>query len=680
MRAGIRADTGIKMGTYAYEVKVTALHEKWEIRVGFSTLSNSLIDDTSEGAFYSFLPVHHYRDQHHQTARTGAEKPVRRGDVIAVKLARTAEQTSLAIYVNGVLRPFQAGENKRIIPNMSDAPLFPHLIFRGCGLSTNFREKMFFPLTRRILRMIDDCAADDAAPTTVRFAPSKSEEPTIVVPMTLPEKQEEWINTFVSENKNYVSISPEALQNWADKSDVKEHERTKVMLTNTGVADLARLRNFVVGGPTLTSENRQAICKEFPLWRKVCKVNFETGSSAFGGITSLPTTDEGFDAIEYVTSKEKSEEAVKEWNDRSKKLEKLSNIDKGPWFKERWAKWTAAKLEATKQDEYKDFSKEDWLLAELQCRIHAVIHAFKEDVNDPERPSFALSNLVHYAKMYAKPVNPAFYGVESVEQFEELIPGSWIIQDEMLVSAHEKDVDFDVFFKLCKEEREARAMRLEAGDEAAKLTFASNHPSGNKRPVTVEGREKKHKVLQPGKHKQGVTYVNVPVGQSGQPHLPRFTPLQAGRPPKPVKVMRTQNTTVQPRATATGLPSWSTKQANGTGQHSTGFLHPPPRQHVQPLQQPVRGQHQHQHHHQAHRAGGHHLPSHTTHHAPRMGHHAAHRGHNAVIGQSSGQLHFSPIPGTRVAGQVGGIHFKRPRPQGQPYSQFSQGPKRTRRE
>jgi len=539
VRAAIRADTGIKMGTYAYEVKIIEMTKLWEFWAGFSTLSNPLIEDTmKECAFQSFMPGP-------GPGRHGGD--LKKGDVIAVKLARTAEETSVTVYVNGVLRPFKKDEKKQIIPNMSDAPLFPHIIFRGCGLATNFREKMFFPITKPKLRMIDDCASDDVELSTLKFPTTKADEPTIIVPMTLPEEQEEWIRTFANENKNYVNISPDTMMDWADKSGVKEDAMSRTVLTNTGVADLGRFRNYVVGGLTLSSESRTSICKEFPQWKKICKVKFGKGSTAFGGIASLPTEAEGFDEIQYITTKEENEEALKEWNDRSKKLEKLENLPKGPWFKERWTKWAGAKLEAMKNEEYKDFSKEDWLLAELQCRIHSVIHAFKEDVNDPERPSFALTNLIHYCKLYAKPVNPAFYGVEKVEDFEDLIPGSWVIDDGMVLSAHEKDVDFDVFFKLCKDEREGRAMRLEAGDEAAKLTFASYHSMVDKKKVQQGGEGGQHTHMSHAKKHHHLTSASVPGMQRsghGGPHhgsLPKFTPLQArnqvgGRNPKPVRV------------------------------------------------------------------------------------------------------------------------------------------------
>jgi len=462
LRAGIRADTGIKNGTYTYEVKIHRLRDKWEVRLGFSTLENSLIDDTtSECAFFSF---------HQGKNRDQPMVPLRKGDVIAVRLSRSEKETSMTVFVNGELRPFKLDEPNRVIPTKSaDAGWFPHIMFHGATLVTNFREEMIFPIAQIPLRMMDDCAVDDVA-RTIFTTRNKDEKPTVIVPLTLPEKQDEWIQTFLSENPHYFDVSPGALAKWATNSGMTDAQRNNVCAAE--VADLLRFKDFIMGGPTLTLESRQAMCKEFRQWKKICKVQFEKGSEGLGGLVSLPSTEEGFDEIEYIPSKEECEEAVAEWNDRSKKLEILK-FKTGEWFDVMWQKYIDIKKELKDKPEYAEWSKEDWLLADLRVKVHYVMYAFKEDVNDPERPSFALSNLPHYCQMYKKALTPSFYGVQSVEDFADLVPGMWKIEDGVMVPLHPKDTDVMTFIKMNDEERQDRFMRLEAGDEAAKLTFAS---------------------------------------------------------------------------------------------------------------------------------------------------------------------------------------------------------------
>merc|ERR1719293_557798 len=61
---------------------------------------------------------------------------------------------------------------------------------------------------------------------------------------------------------------------------------------------------------------------------------------------------------------------------------------------------------------YADFVYEDWVLLSLRFELHLLIHAFRKDLDDPDRPSFREQHLsYYYDKYYKKSLSLKNYGV-----------------------------------------------------------------------------------------------------------------------------------------------------------------------------------------------------------------------------------------------------------------------------
>merc|ERR1719329_587840 len=71
---------------------------------------------------------------------------------------------------------------------------------------------------------------------------------------------------------------------------------------------------------------------------------------------------------------------------------------------------------------FADFTFEDWALLSLRFELHIVVHAFRRDVNDPDRPGVHLDHLAYYYhKYFKKPFRHASYGVSSMDDVIALV-------------------------------------------------------------------------------------------------------------------------------------------------------------------------------------------------------------------------------------------------------------------
>jgi len=68
---------------------------------------------------------------------------------------------------------------------------------------------------------------------------------------------------------------------------------------------------------------------------------------------------------------------------------------------------------------FKDFGPEDWAMMALRHELHLMAHAFRREINDPERTGIHLDHLAfYYQKYYSKQIVAKTYGVES---FNDLV-------------------------------------------------------------------------------------------------------------------------------------------------------------------------------------------------------------------------------------------------------------------
>jgi len=172
---------------------------------------------------------------------------------------------------------------------------------------------------------------------------------------------------------------------------------------------------------------------------------------------ALPEKDEGFGDIKYVWAKAPAaEEELKKYILEHKLTQKVEDLKIGEFFTERSKAWTT-QLQAWKkaQQDWKDpakkkamlakkledkkaagdedasipeidvesldcpgvedvadvgsgeplfskFAYEDWTLVSIRYELHLMIHSFKKDLDDPDRPSFPEAHLGFYYNKYWK--------------------------------------------------------------------------------------------------------------------------------------------------------------------------------------------------------------------------------------------------------------------------------------
>jgi len=130
-----------------------------------------------------------------------------------------------------------------------------------------------------------------------------------------------------------------------------------------------------------------------------------------------------------------------------------------------------------------NFAYEDWALLSARTELHLLLHAFRKDLNDSDRPSFGEKHLAfYYNKYFKKTFSLKNFSVEQMEDFVELVKDT-ITQDKDLFKAVlEEETSYGHFVKLTEEHRRDRQRREDAGDESAKLAFPRPAPPASRPP------------------------------------------------------------------------------------------------------------------------------------------------------------------------------------------------------
>jgi len=136
---------------------------------------------------------------------------------------------------------------------------------------------------------------------------------------------------------------------------------------------------------------------------------------------------------------------------------------------------------------FANFAYEDWALTALRVEFHLMLHSWKKDLDDSERPSFKEKDLAfYYNKYFKKQFVLKNFNVESFTDFIDFIEDSVVIEDTGFLGAQldDDDVPFGEFLKLAEEHRRNRGYRVDAGDESAILKFTRPAPAAPK-PATA---------------------------------------------------------------------------------------------------------------------------------------------------------------------------------------------------
>jgi len=252
---------------------------------------------------------------------------------------------------------------------------------------------------------------------------------------------------------------------------------------------------------------------------------------------TLPAADEGFDEVAFPwQDEEKCKEYLRDWVLAKKLTERVEDLQPSEWFKGKWSEWTKLLSQwRKKQQEFKDpaakkkaalakkkaeedgeegaekqekmdinaedldvfsvedvtdigsgeplfasYAYEDWALLGLRFEIHLLVHAFRRDLNDPERTAFHESHLAfYYNRYFKKAFTVKNYGVTKLEDLVDMIKDTVEISTKngCLEAQLSDDTPMDNFVKLTEDHRRDRMRRLDAGDETAQLKFARPPPA-----------------------------------------------------------------------------------------------------------------------------------------------------------------------------------------------------------
>lgn len=183
---------------------------------------------------------------------------------------------------------------------------------------------------------------------------------------------------------------------------------------------------------------------------------------------------------------------------------------------------------------FSEFAHEDWQLLSTRYELHLLVHSFRADLNDADRPGFSEKDLAfYYNRYFKKTFDFRMFGVKDLaglmaisKDIVSVTPPNNFIDVPL-----PDDADVAVFVKATEEHRRDRQRRLDAGDESAQLKFPRQLPSqANKPQATVSSFNRG--VSQPA------TVRVPPQHHQVKPHqISRGTPVgMAHRHPQPVTV------------------------------------------------------------------------------------------------------------------------------------------------
>jgi len=249
---------------------------------------------------------------------------------------------------------------------------------------------------------------------------------------------------------------------------------------------------------------------------------------------SVPSQDEGFDEIQFAWEPaQRCVAHLSAWIQEMKKTQKAEDLQPSQWFKDESSKFSKLlqewkksctewadpdrrrallqrredakteekgddaaaeakdKMEVNADDVdvmsvenindigsgeplYSKFAFEDWALLSIAFEVHLLVHAFRKDLDDPDRPAFSDEHFpFYYQKYYKKYFSVKGYGVEKFSEFVDLVRDTvQLTGDGMVHSSHPEDAPHELFVRLTEEDRRERERRVDAGDETARLKFS----------------------------------------------------------------------------------------------------------------------------------------------------------------------------------------------------------------
>merc|ERR1719456_539763 len=137
------------------------------------------------------------------------------------------------------------------------------------------------------------------------------------------------------------------------------------------------------------------------------------------------------DPVKRKAAAKKKADAAKEEGGEAKKDEVEINAEDVDVF-------TVEDVKDLGNDEplFAHFAYEDWTLLSVRFELHLLCHAFRKDLDDPERPRFPAGHAeFYYNKYFKKQLTPTSMGVEDFAGLVELVKEAVAIDKEQLLEA-----------------------------------------------------------------------------------------------------------------------------------------------------------------------------------------------------------------------------------------------------
>eukprot|EP00929_Paragymnodinium_shiwhaense_P033802 TRINITY_DN18499_c0_g1_i1.p1 TRINITY_DN18499_c0_g1~~TRINITY_DN18499_c0_g1_i1.p1 ORF type:complete len:905 (-),score=228.58 TRINITY_DN18499_c0_g1_i1:186-2900(-) len=121
---------------------------------------------------------------------------------------------------------------------------------------------------------------------------------------------------------------------------------------------------------------------------------------------------------------------------------------------------------------FKDFDVEDWALLSLRFELHILVHAFRKDVEDTDRQSIHVEHLpFYYQKYFRKELRPQYWGQDTVNEVLKLVEDVIFFKSKNIIESAlpEEMESWGVFVRVTEEARRNRCLKIDLGDESARL-------------------------------------------------------------------------------------------------------------------------------------------------------------------------------------------------------------------
>jgi len=485
--AQARANYGVKKGRFLFEAQILEASGRPEVKIGVSTASATWVGGVGSIAFDHCLNLYSNDDGPKELESLDPATCVmsRKDQVFGILLnlvPKSPNKNTISLFLDGK----RVTEPQPIPADLCKEPLFPHVSVKGCSVGMNFLSQ-WKPLDFSVY-MIGQAVSADLEKTKVVACQSA---PKMVIPVGLN------TNEYVKELAKtdcYFILNRAYLEEWVKQSNITMKGNGVygiVCLDNIKYVApwiRSRPRNIIWSpGEVLFAEERKKQLDLFPNFEKSAHIHgmspIKVGRSYYHyQDATLPTEEEGFNSISFITPKEEAEKALAGWKLHQRLRSKVENLRVGSSFAERQEVWKNYQSVTKDTEEGKLFTEEDWMLATLRAEVVCLLHSFKEDVNDESQTSFPLALLDHYYKEYkGMCLNPLTYGCVTLEEIlkDHLKDCIFVDDKEMLATKLEKDWENEAIFKLTNGARDTREIWEGVGKEDARLKFAAGKPMRN---------------------------------------------------------------------------------------------------------------------------------------------------------------------------------------------------------